>query len=117
MLIKLLDSKIHADSSQGIPGFMGHKELRRLAKLVTQLCHQGVAALQAAHQGDDADADTLSGTYTSLVLVLQMTSSLLARECPDPEFPAMLAEEEVLPAVIGKARRMLLNGLMRRLWY
>ncbi|ORY95652.1 spinocerebellar ataxia type 10 protein domain-domain-containing protein [Syncephalastrum racemosum] len=104
MLIKLLDSKIHADSSQGIPGFMAHKELRKLAKLVTQFCHQGVAALEAAHQGDDADADTLSGTYTSLVLVLQMTSSLLTRECADPEFSAMLGEEKALPAVIDLLR-------------
>ncbi|KAI9498139.1 spinocerebellar ataxia type 10 protein domain-containing protein [Zychaea mexicana] len=106
MLIKVIDSKIHAykEKSNGLPQYLGHVELKTISGLVRQLCQRAVFVMEQVIEGQAPpsalEIDDVSEVYTTLVLVLQTASTLLTtNEDGHADFKEMLSEDNVMQAV------------------
>ena len=117
MLIKVLDSKIHAYKEGEIPHFLGHTELKKISGLVRQLCQRAIFVMNQVIEGQQQEQesstssssvleiDDVSEVYTALVLILQTSSTLLTLNDQGPaEFKEMLVEDDALKSVTGKKK-------------
>ncbi|KAI8636280.1 spinocerebellar ataxia type 10 protein domain-containing protein [Parasitella parasitica] len=102
ILLKLLDSKIHAPKQpETFPVFIKHAELSLLA---TQLSVVGKEALQvivtAKENGSHLQPDQISNVYTAVVLLLQIVNSLFVLDEDQRQgVKSLLLELDVLPLV------------------
>ncbi|KAI8139561.1 spinocerebellar ataxia type 10 protein domain-containing protein [Fennellomyces sp. T-0311] len=109
MLIKVLDSKIHAFKN-GFPDFLSHTELKKIAALVRQLCLRAIFVMQQVIDGQAPpsalEIDDVSEVYTALVLILQITATLLTiTDKGHPEFKALLVEDNTVVPVTDLLRQ------------
>ncbi|KAG2224314.1 hypothetical protein INT45_012883 [Circinella minor] len=108
MLIKVLDSKIHAYKEGEVPDFLGHTELKKISGLVRQLCQRAIFVMNQVIEGQQQEQeissvleiDDVSEVYTALVLILQTSSTLLTlNDQGHTVFKEMLIEDDVLKSV------------------
>lgn len=106
MLIKVLDSKIHA-CKDPVPKFMGRKELKKLAGLLRHLTTRAMEMMEQVQREKEAvvNVDDVSEVYTNLVLVLQMSAALLTRSDGKSELKGMLVEDGILELTTGERER------------
>ena len=113
MLIKILDSKIHAYKEGEIPDFLGHTELKKISGLVRQLCQRAIFVMNHVIEGQQEqeasssilEIDDVSEVYTALVLILQTSSTLLTlNDQGHAEFKEMLVEDDALKSATGKKK-------------
>jgi hypothetical protein len=76
ILLKLLDSKIHAYKGS-FPEFIRHEELGFLIRQLAQIGNQTMQVLVSVkEQGTILQPDQISNVYTGIILVLQMLNEL-----------------------------------------
>ncbi|KAI9245227.1 spinocerebellar ataxia type 10 protein domain-containing protein [Phascolomyces articulosus] len=110
MLIKVMDSKIHAYKQGEFPGFLGPESLDMISKLVHQLCQRAIFVMEQVIEGQvpptALEMDDISEIYTALVLILQTSSTLLTlNDQGHAEFKEMLINQDSLDIVTDLLKR------------
>ncbi|CDH59793.1 hypothetical protein RO3G_10444 [Lichtheimia corymbifera JMRC:FSU:9682] len=98
-LLKVLDSKVHRSEQQQqheLPSFIHDTDLECVASLVNEFSKEAVQAFEQAKSGDGkVEMDNVSELYTGLVLVLQLSVSLLTMQ-DQGHFREMLVEKDTM---------------------
>ncbi|KAK4513121.1 Protein-tyrosine-phosphatase [Mucor velutinosus] len=78
ILLKLLDSKIHAhQKEQSFPAFIRHEELKFLTVQLNLIGKQALQVIvQVKENGSQLQPDQISNVYTAIVLLLQILNEL-----------------------------------------
>ncbi|CDS14550.1 hypothetical protein LRAMOSA06719 [Lichtheimia ramosa] len=101
-LLKVFDSKVHRWEQQqqqqqhGLPSFIHDVDLECVASLVNGFSQEAVQAFHQAKSGDGkVEMDNVSELYTGLVLVLQLSVSLLTMQ-DQGHFRELLVEKDTM---------------------
>lgn len=104
-LLKVLDSKVHRSEQQQqheLPSFIHDTDLECVASLVNEFSKEAVQAFEQAKSGDGkVEMDNVSELYTGLVLVLQLSVSLLTMQ-DQGHFREMLVEKDTMGNMTSK---------------
>lgn len=107
-LLKVFDSKVHRWEQQqqqqqhGLPSFIHDVDLECVASLVNGFSQEAVQAFHQAKSGDGkVEMDNVSELYTGLVLVLQLSVSLLTMQ-DQGHFRELLVEKDTMSNMTSK---------------
>lgn len=108
-LLKVLDSKVHRSEQQqqqhALPSFIHDTDLECVASLVNDFSKEAVQAFEQAKSGDGkVEMDNVSELYTGLVLVLQLSVSLLTMQ-DQGRFRELLVEKDTMGNMTSKLWR------------
>lgn len=106
ILLKLLDSKIHAYRQQheGFPAFIRHKELEFLTEQFRIVGREALQVIvQVKEAGSQLQPDQVSNVYTAIVLLLQVLNELFVSDEDHRQgTKQLLVDVDALSLVTGK---------------
>lgn len=105
ILLKLLDSKIHAhQKEQTFPTFIQHEELKFLTVQFGMIGRQALQVIvQVKENGSQLQPDQISNVYTAIVLLLQILNELFVLDEDHSQgTKPLLVDADALTLVTGK---------------